>query len=238
MDNSKFKILPQFADFQEQVNLPALMDFIITASGIDSDKKGFGIPDLLKFNATWVLSRFALEIDYFPKTYETITVETWVHEVHTSNTIRNFRLRNSKNEVFGKAVSVWAIIDLNTRRAIPLSVLEEIDKYIVSEETGIVRPLKLDEIINEPIHLGSVKYSDIDINQHVNTKHYIKWMMDTFSLDELKQNQVCRMDLNFINEILYGDKYSVHKEKIEKNDFRFDIKVNDKSSCRGRLKFK
>lgn len=235
--NTQFRILPQFVDFREQASLGSMMDLILTASGINADENGFGIRDLSNINGTWVLSRFAMELDYFPKQYETIRIETWVHQVHTSNTIRNFRIINSKNEVFGYAISVWAVIDVSTRRPIPMSQLEKLTDFIIPETTAIDKPLKLNEVLGEPFEVGSVKYSDIDINQHVNTKNYIRWMADTFSLEEMKNRNIRRLDLNFLNEMRYGNYFQLFKEQLDADDFRFDIKTNNKTACRGRIRF-
>ena len=61
-----------------KVKLSSLIDLILTASGYNADENGFGLRDLHQMGATWVISRFALEMNYFPKQYETIEIETWI----------------------------------------------------------------------------------------------------------------------------------------------------------------
>ena len=62
-----FEIPPQFVDFQRRVKLSSLIDLILTASGYNADENGFGLRHLKNMGATWVLSRLAVEMDYFPK---------------------------------------------------------------------------------------------------------------------------------------------------------------------------
>ena len=128
-----FEIPPQFVDFQRRIKLSSLTDLILTASGYNADENGFGLRHLKKLNATWVLSRLALEMDYFPKQYEKITVETWVQEVHTANTIRNYRIYNEKGEVIGNSTSVWVMINVETRRPMDLRLLEGISVFATNE---------------------------------------------------------------------------------------------------------
>ena len=230
-----FEIPPQFVDFQRRIKLSSLTDLILTASGYNADENGFGLRHLKKLNATWVLSRLALEMDYFPKQYEKITVETWVQEVHTANTIRNYRIYNEKGEVIGNSTSVWVMINVETRRPMDLRLLEGISVFATNESCGIDRPHKLNAVESETIDSFSVKYSDIDINQHVNTVRYMDWMVNTFTLDEHKAHTIRRVDVNFMNEVVYGDVISVHKEKEEENDYRFEIRTGETTACRGRI---
>jgi len=232
-----FEIPPQFVDFQRRIKLSSLVDLILTASGYNADENGFGLRQLKNLNGTWVLSRLALEMDYFPKQYEKITVETWVQEVHTANTIRNYRLFNEKGEVIGNSTSVWVMINIETRRPMDLRLLKGIEEFATAEESGIERPFKLNTVESEVIDCFQVKYSDIDINQHVNTVHYLDWMVNTFTLDEHRSHNIHRIDMNFMNEVVYGNEIMIFKEEVAPGDFWFEAKANEKTAFRGRIKF-
>lgn len=231
----EFPIAPQFVDFQSKIKLSHLIDLILTASGMNADDNGFGIRHLHMLGGTWVLSRFALEMKCFPKEYEKITIETWVEEVHTLNTIRNYRVYNEQGEVIGNSTSVWVMINWTTRRPMELNQLEGIHDFATFQTSGIERPLKLDAVGGEPIEEFGVKYTDIDINQHVNTVHYLDWMVNSFTLDEHRAHSIRRIDVNFMNEVVYGNHVSVFKEEIAENDFRFEAKADAKTAFRGRL---
>lgn len=233
----EFPIAPQFVDFQAKVKLSHLIDLILTASGYNADENGFGIRHLNALGGTWVLSRFALEMSAFPKEYDKITIETWVEEVHTLNTIRNYRVYNEQGEVIGNSTSVWVMINMETRRPMELKLLNGIHDFATFLQSGIDRPLKLDAVGGEPIDEFSIKYTDIDINQHVNTVHYLDWMVNSFTLDEHRSHSIHRIDVNFMNEVVYGNQVAVFKEETAPNDFRFEVKANEKTAFRGRIVF-
>ncbi|VBB45668.1 Acyl-ACP thioesterase [uncultured Paludibacter sp.] len=235
---SKFQIAPQTVDFQGQITIGALVDLILTTAGNNADENGFGIRDLQKLNCTWVLSRLAVEMEYMPKQYEWIYIDTWIDEVYKLNTTRNFQIRNSENKIIGQAVSLWVMINFETRRPVELEKLGSIHHHAEHIHVNIAAPLKLDIVNSTPKKSFSVCYSDIDINQHVNTVKYIQWMSDCLSLDFYKQNQLERFDVNFINEVVFGDNIEVYQQEIEENDFHFEISKEEKTACRGRLKFK
>ena len=231
----KFQIAPQFVDFQLKVKLSSLIDLILTASGYNADENGFGLRDLHQMGATWVISRFALEMNYFPKQYETIEIETWVQEVHTANTIRNYRVYNEKGEVIGNSTSVWVMINKETRRPMELKLLTGIEKFALYTTSGIDRPLKLEAVGGKPVDDFRVKYSDIDINQHVNTVRYLDWMVNTFTLDDHRASSISRIDVNFMNEVLYGNLIMFFREETSPGDFRFEVKAENQTACRGRI---
>lgn len=232
-----FEIAPQFVDFQHKVKLSSLVDLILTASGYNADANGFGIRDLNEKGATWVLTRFSLEMSRYPREYEKIQIHTWVEEVHTLNTIRNYRLFDTSGNVIGNSTSVWVMLNIERRRPMELVQLKGIHSYATLEESGIERTMKLNEVGGAPVDSFLVKYSDIDINQHVNTVRYLDWMVNTFSLEEHKKSKVKRLDVNFMSEILFGEHIEVFKEEVEEKEFRMELKANGRTACRGRLVF-
>lgn len=232
-----FKIQPQDVDFQSKITLASLVNILLTTAGHNADENGFGIRKLNEMNSSWVLLRLAIEMDYFPKQYEKISVETWIESIGRSTTTRNFRIRNKQSEIIGTACSMWAMIDLKTRRACDLQTLEGIQPFATNIKLTMEKPIKLEALHGEPIERLKVKYSDIDINQHTNTMSYVKWLTDTFDLDTFKKNSIKRFEINFLTEILFGADVSIFAQKIEESDYRFEIRADDKSSCKARILF-
>jgi medium-chain acyl-[acyl-carrier-protein] hydrolase len=62
--------------------------------------------------------------------------------------------------------------------------------------------LNLGAVDGEEYDGFKVKYSDIDINGHVNSIRYIQWISDCFSLDCYRKCQVKRFEINYMTEML------------------------------------
>jgi len=232
-----FKIQPQYVDFQFKVTMAALGDILLTAAGINADDNGFGLRKLHEIQCAWVLSRMSIEMIRFPEQYENIQVETWVQEVGRVNTIRNFCIRDEKNEIIGNACSIWVMFDMISRRAKDLQTLEGIHEYATGEVGLIDKPIRLAAVEGEDYDGFKVKYSDIDINGHVNSIRYIQWISDCFSLDCYRKCQVKRFEINYMNEMLYDNFVDIVGHEIEPGDFRFEIRNENKISCRARVTF-
>jgi medium-chain acyl-[acyl-carrier-protein] hydrolase len=232
-----FQIQPQYVDFQFRATMASLGDILLTTAGINADDNGFGLRRLHDMDSAWVLSRMAIEMIRYPEQYENIQVETWVEEVGRANTTRNFCIRDEKNEIIGNACSVWVFFDMKTRRAKDLKTLEGIHEYANGEPGMIGKPIKIDAVEGEDYDGFKVKYSDIDINGHVNSIRYIQWISDCFSLDCYRKCSVKRFEINYMNEMLFDDFVDIVGQQIESGDFRFEIRKGDKTNCRARVVF-
>ena len=232
-----FQIQPQYVDFQFRVTMAALGDILLTTAGINADDNGFGLRRLHDMQCAWVLSRMSIEMIRFPEQYETIYVETWVEEVSRVNTIHNFCIRDEKNEIIGNACSIWVMFDMISRRAKDLHTLEGIHDYATGKIGLIEKPIRLGVVEGEDYEGFKVKYSDIDINGHVNSIRYIQWISDCFSLDCYRKCQVKRFEINYVNEMLFDDYVDIVGNEQEPGDFRFEIRKDNKTSCRARVLF-
>ena len=116
-----YRVEPQDVDFTLRATIPSLGGSILNTAGIDAHGKGFGVDALNADNHSWVLSRMAVEFDCQPTQYTDYTVATWISDYGRVLSTRNFTLTDAAGREFGRAVTQWAMIDLQSRSAIDLS---------------------------------------------------------------------------------------------------------------------
>lgn len=235
----QYQISTQHIDFQKNVTLSSLFHLIMKTAGRDADNNGFG---LLKLQSeeeyTWVLSRFVLDLERFPQEEEQITIETWIEDVQTMFTTRNFRITNGNGKLVGYASSSWAIIDINTRRGVLLDSIPSMNGFVLPESTPIGTPTRIPNVNGEVVNTFKVKYSHIDVNGHASSPYYIQWIADCFPLDFYKSHRMKRFEINFMKEITFGDSGEVSQEMKYENDYYFQIKTEEKGvACRARMMF-
>lgn len=231
-----YQISAQHIDFQKKVSLSSLFHLILKTAGVDADNNGFGLLKLQSENYTWVLSRFVMDMERFPKEDEKIAIETWIQDVETMFTTRNFRITNGNSELIGYASSSWAVIDMKTRQGVLLDTLPSLNQFIVPETTPIGTPTRIPNIKGEVANRFEVKYSHIDINRHASSSFYIQWIADCFSLDFYQTNTPKRLEINFLKEITFGDTGEVYREEKAEGDYYFQIVTREKGiACRARM---
>lgn len=233
-----FNIEAQDIDFRRRVSLKSLTNMVLIAAGKNADENGFGVLDLQTEQYTWVLTRLALEMERVPNEKDSLCIETWIESIGTAFTTRNFVLRDATGTIIGYAASTWAVIDMRTRHSVRLDTLPSMRKFIVPESTPIGEPARVPSAKGEVANCFEVKYSEIDVNGHVNSLNYVQWVSDCFSLEFYKRHYIRRFEINFLKEITYGDTGEVSRELIAPGDCLFQIDTRDKgASCRARLLF-
>lgn len=226
-----FKIDSGHLDFQGNISPIVLADLIVAASAINADEQGLGIVDLHAKNYSWVISRFAMEVDVIPTMGDKLSVETWVRDVGGVFTTRNFRLTNESENgdsgVIGYANITWAVLDLDTRRSLPMDKVPEIARHIIEEDIPMDHTSRIPDIEGEVANGFEVKYSDIDLNVHTNFLKYLEATCNVFSLDFYSKRTLKRVEINFLRELSFGDKGNVYYEEMAKNDFLFKLVTSE-----------
>jgi medium-chain acyl-[acyl-carrier-protein] hydrolase len=219
----------------QKLTVPALMNFMQETAGQHANAAGAGHLDVLQKGKVWMLSRVKLLIDKLPGWEEEITVKTWVSQIHSAYTHREFSIKNSKGEEFACASTLWALIDLEKRRPV------NIDGYganmPVNEEdvTKAGSPIKVPKLDHSDNYATfPVRYSELDMLRHVNNTKYVNWVMDVFQPAFHFSHRLKEMDVNFLAETNFGEEVKVFTEQVESSrEYLHAVrKENDQDACR------
>lgn len=216
VDHFDFVCEPFHADFTGTLNLSVLGNHFLNCAGQHASRRGFGIAKLHDEDHTWVLSRMVIEFDELPKQYEKFGVDTWIESVYRLFTDRNFAILNSEGKAIGYARTVWAMIGLQSRKPVDLMSLAdgEFASFANPEKScPIEKPSRIKVSSKEPVASFTARYSDIDINGHVNSMRYIEHAMDLFSLDYLREHRIRRFEIAYVTESYYGDRINIYADQ-------------------------
>ena len=216
---------PFHVDFNGRLTMGVLGNHLLNCAGFHASERGFGIAEVNENHYTWVLSRLAIELEDMPRQYEPFSIDTWVENVYRLFTDRDFALVNKEGKTIGYARSVWAMISMETRKPADLLSLHggSLTDYVCDRECPIDKPGRIKVATEEPVWVYQTRYSDIDINGHVNSIKYIEHILDLFPMETFKEKQVKRFEMAYVAESYYGDSLSFYKE--EKEDGSIDIEV-------------
>lgn len=205
----RYRIEPRDVDATLRARIYTVGDYMLQAANDDADMLGFGVRDLNVGNASWVLSRMAVEMERIPSRHEEVAVYTWVSDYGRLVTTRNMVLTDAEDRRIGASVTQWAMIDLDTRRPLDLSHLANKKTSLVDREPPIALPAKVRPFEAARQRPHEVVYSDIDFNSHVNSMKYLEWMADTMPAELLEKARGMRFDINYIHEAKLGQKLMI-----------------------------
>src|SRR5574344_1068799 len=227
----KFVAEPFWVDFSGHLTMGVLGNCLLNCAGFHAADRGFGIASLNEANYTWVLSRLAVDLEDMPFQYEPFEIHTWVENVYRLFTDRNFAIVNKDGKKIGYVRSIWAMIDMKSRRPADLLKLHggHITDYICKDEPcPMERPSRI--TLKDGGRLAfshQVVYNDIDINGHVNSVRYIEHVLDLFPMSLYQSKRIRRYEIAYVAESYYGDRldFYVSKEETETSQEAYNIEI-------------
>jgi acyl-ACP thioesterase len=232
---------PFHVDFKGKLTLGVLGNHLLNCAGFHATDRGFGIATLNEDNYTWVLSRLAIEMDDMPDQYEHFTIRTWVENVYRLFTDRNFAVVNKDGRKIGYARSIWAMINMNTRKPADLLSMhggDIVDYICEDEDCPIGKPGRIKVETKEVTATLTAKYNDIDINGHVNSIRYIEHILDLFPIEYYRTMRIRRFEIAYITESYYGDELKFYKEETAGGEYSVEVKKDDgEVVCRSKVVF-
>ena len=231
IDRYPFYVEPFHVDLNGRMLLPILGNHLLNAAGNHSQRRGWGIGALNETRHTWVLSRLSIELDDIPRQYEKGNIETWVESVIRLFTNRNFAILREDGTPYGYARSIWAMIDLETRRPCDLLTLYDGDilRYVVSEEEKscpIAGHGKFRFSDANLVRTLDTYYSDVDINGHINSIKYIEHILDLFPVERFTQQRLQRFEIAYNTESYLGDRLSFYQQMVNDNETDIEVRKN------------
>ena len=235
----QFVAEPFHVDFTGRLTLGVLGNHLLNCAGFHAAERGFGMATVNEENYTWVLSRLAIEMEEMPAQYESFSIDTWVEDVYRLFTNRNYAIRDKNGCPIGYARSVWAMINMHTRKPIDLLSVNggSIRDFICDASCPIDTPSRIKVDTGEETASLRAKYSDIDVNGHVNSIRYIEHILDLFPLDMYRTQRVRRFEMAYVAESYYDDTLSFYLEG-ESGSYAAAIRKNEgETVCRAKIIF-
>ena len=225
----QFVAEPFHVDFTGKLTMGVLGNHLLNCAGFHASERGFGIAEINENHYTWVLSRLAIELEDMPRQYEDFTIHTWIENVYRLFTDRNFELVDKDGKTIGYARSVWAMISMETRKPADLLTLhgESLNQYVSDRECPISKPNRVKVVQDNSVAEYLTKYSDIDINGHVNSIKYIEHILDLFPMETFKEKSIRRFEMAYVAESYYGDTLSFYLEEKNENEYDIEVKKNN-----------
>lgn len=235
---------PFHVDFTGHIFPGVLGNHLLNAAGKHSQKRGWGIGALNETQHTWVLSRLCIEMNEMPKQYETVRIKTWVEGVMKLFTSRNFAILRPDGTAYGYARSIWAMIDIHSRKPCDLLQLYDGDilNYVVTDEENVC-PIEGHGRFRfkEPTLARTIDtyYSDTDINGHINSIKYIEHIMDLMPKQRFENGQLRRLEIAYKAEAHMGDRLSFYVQPgSNEHETEVEVRKNESEAvCQAKICF-
>lgn len=197
---------------------------------------------LIPENSIWMMVRLEIEINVIPRWGEDIKLTTWSRGIEKLTAFRDFAITGSDGKEKAKGTATWVVVDVKSRK---IQKLDELAKKwpSIKDRSALGKDAEKIQELKNPVagKFFRVKYSDLDVNRHVNNVKYIEWIMDGYAMDFMESNDIIKFEINFTGETNFGDEVAVNAERQSEKPLIFlhnIIRKNDmKEICRAKITY-
>ena len=198
------------ADGSGRLKASSVFNHIQNLAAIHAESLGAGIEQILKLGMFWVLSWARLEFARFPMFGDELSAKTWPKCRYKLFSIRDFLFLDKNGDVFCRATTAWLLVDLKTKRAKSAMCLPSGIPYQEGEHALCCYPERLDSPPDcTTLFTRLIRYSDLDVNRHVNNARYTEYLMDCYGEEHHRKQQIRSLTIAFVAEAKYGDEIAL-----------------------------
>lgn len=156
----------------------------------------------------WALTGVTVSLARPLLPYERVRCDTWCPGVRGVRWFRRFAFF-VEDEKIGEATSLWVTLDPRTRRILRPNALPQNNiVFYRMEEMSLLSPLKFscDRVQRQDTY--TVRYSDLDVNRHLNNARIVDLVSDTLALQE-RTDFLSTLQIHYTAETVYGETLSL-----------------------------
>ena len=147
--------------------------------------------------------------------------------IYRTFTDRCFAILRPDGTPYGYAYTVWALLNAETRQPVNLEHLPGggFGDLVDGEKKCGVAPFSRIRVRETtPARTIKVQYSDIDINNHVNSIRYIEHMLDLFPEEMYATHEVKRIEVAYHEEAYADETLNLYKQPVGEDTFDIEIR--------------
>lgn len=194
-------------DMFNQCRPSAVLGFLQEAATQASMALKISGPEALaKYNAMWMVSRIWVELTAPIRWNDRLTIKTWHRGASGASSYRDFDIYR-EGELIGQSVTSWVLVDADAHR---LMRMRDLAEFQGTDGGELMKEIKLRRAPQtegfDQRTRREMRYSDTDINGHINNTHYADFACDALHLEKLCRGKFVRsFQFDYTGECMAGE---------------------------------
>jgi len=193
-----------------KISIESLLRYFQEAAWNHAEHLGLGYSQFRRRGHLWLLSRMMVVVDSYPGWGQSAVVRTWPCGSKSLLALRDFEVLDGQGRRQAAATSGWLIFDPQSRRPQrPEPILGSIRTFPDFRAAGGDAPKLAALESGSAGAAAEVKYSDLDLNDHVNNAVYARWLLDSYPVAFHRTHRVRSLAINFLAELDGNDSFEI-----------------------------
>lgn len=185
----------------------ALLNHLQNAATLAAEAGGFDREVMMeRYGAFWMLARSWFRLDRPLRFEDRLSVRTWHRGGKAAVMYRDYDILADGKPV-GESVSAWVMAEMATRRIVKLSTVRELEGTDGGELCKTRQLARLRVPADLPLaERRTMRYSESDINGHINNTRYADFACDVLDMAALEQDAfLSAMEIGYLAECRPGE---------------------------------
>ena len=200
-------------NMDKKFGLDSLLRLTSDAAVEDFNIKNMSREVLTEKGVAILVSRVSFRIHKYPVENQHIVLHTWEEKSETLQFVRAYEVLSEEGEKLISGLSTWLLVDLNSRRLMPVKKFDEMGLRVPSELQTEHDLIPCGKITVSPeaklLAERKICYSDIDANGHTNNSRYAAFAVDALPA-ELRNKAFTDFRINFSKEAVIDDTLKIY----------------------------
>jgi medium-chain acyl-[acyl-carrier-protein] hydrolase len=226
-------------DATRRATSPSLLRYFLEAAWNHAEALSAGFSSLRDAGKFWVLARLRCEVQEYPRWGSTVILRTWPRGIKSAFALREFEVVEENGKRLAAGSSGWLVVDVVSKRPQRLHKLMPSLAAVAGNAALGRDPEKVEEKKDWDSEITfRARYSDIDVNQHVNSSRYIAWVLDTYPAGFHLQHSLAVLEVNYLSETVEGEQLIGRTAEIGAGMYVHSLtKESGTEVCRARLEW-
>ncbi|MEA4898226.1 MAG: thioesterase [Christensenellaceae bacterium] len=194
-----FDVAVSDCDADGRLKPSALLTLMQELAEVNAAGLGAGRVKLVEDGICWVLYRLRYAFSLLPAVGDRLRATTWPSGLKGPFFERGFRFEDTAGAMIGEAITTWVLFDIDKRRVLRPSALKTPVPINAELSCSLAPPGALRMEGLEPVERRTVRYTELDVNGHMNNARYADWALDLLRSGG-EARPVRGMQINFIAE--------------------------------------
>ena len=170
------------------------------------------------YDAFWVFTKNRIKILKCLTWGEKFNVESYISNISSAKLVVDTALKTEQGEIVAYSSCEMCALDVSAGRIRRTSSVG-VDEHIVAEEPQMAIEFeKIDDADLPVVETVTVRSTNIDYSQHCNNVEYLRFLLNTYAVEELVNRPIREIEVYYVNQSYEGDTLTVHKQSIANRD--------------------
>lgn len=217
----KYTTTTNMGDKNDELLVTSVLDIFQDAAGKHAKIISEDPNRMLERGLAWVLVRNRTELLNNSNINKDTNLKTFQSVIGPASYEREYFLYDEDNLLIAKGESKWCIIDLNSNKIVPTSMIGNTNEVLNKKAFDLpYNRMRVLENIDFEFKY-KVKYSDLDHNNHFNNTKYVTPIINYFC------RNIKYIEMNFLKQAYLNDELAYKFQRIDELKFYVFIYKNE-----------